>query len=89
MPLEVETAFVVAMRADGSFFATTNTGVELVIKREAKNSDIKHGCTDILALLEHTDIANLILTKIASNAQSESERTASSMRQALVEKGIL
>ena len=61
----------------------------MVIKREAKNSDIKHGCTDILALLEHTDIANLILTKIASNAQSESERTASSMRQALVEKGIL
>lgn len=87
--MQVETAFIVGMRADGSFFATTNLTTELEIGRQAENSDIKHGCNDILTLLENNDLANLILTKLAATAQSESERTASSMRQVLSEKGIL
>ncbi|MEI7999650.1 MAG: hypothetical protein WCH62_09135 [Candidatus Omnitrophota bacterium] len=89
MALNIETAFIIAMRADGSFFATTNFNTEFEMQREAKASDIKHGCNDILTLLENNDLANLIVTKLAAEPQSESEKTASSMRQALSEKGIL
>jgi hypothetical protein len=87
--MQVETAFIIAKRADGSFFATTNLNIDFELDREAKNSDIKHGCNDILTLLNNNDLANLILNKIASTSQSESERAASSIRQALSEKGIL
>jgi hypothetical protein len=87
--MQVETAFIIAKRADGSFFATTNLNIDFELEREAKNSDIRHGCNDILTLLDNNDLANLILNKIASTSQSESERAASSIRQALSEKGIL
>jgi hypothetical protein len=87
--MQVETAFIIAMRADGSFFATTNLGIELEVTREAQSSDLKHGCNDIFTLIQNNDLSNLILTKLEASAKSESERTASSMRQALAEKGIL
>jgi len=87
--MKAETAFIIAKREDGSFFATTNLNIEFELDREAKNLDIKHGCNDILTLLENNDLANLILSKIAATSQSESERAASSIRQALSEKGIL
>jgi hypothetical protein len=87
--MDVNTAFIIAKREDGSFFATTNLSTELNIKREAETLDIKYGCNDILTLLENHDLANLIVTKLASNSQSESERTASSIRQVLEDKGIL
>lgn len=87
--MQVETAFIIGLRTDGSFFASTSLTTELEIERQAENLDIKHGCNDILTLLKNNDLANLILTKLAATAQSESERTASSMRQVLSEKGIL
>lgn len=87
--MDVETAFIVAKRSDGSFFATTNLSTELNIIREARTLDIRYGCNDILSLLENNELANLILTKMASNAQSDSEKAASSIRQVLEDKGIL
>jgi hypothetical protein len=87
--MRVDTAFIIAKRADGSFFATTNLTTELEITREANTLDIKYGCNDILTLLNHHDLANLIVTKLASNSQSESEKAASSIRQVLEDKGIL
>ena len=87
--MDVDTAFIVAKRSDGSFFATTNLSTEFNIKREAQTLDIRYGCNDILTLLKNNDLANLILTKMGSNAQSESEKAASSIRQALEDKGIL
>ena len=87
--MHVDTAFIIAKRADGSFFATTNLNTELEITREAETLDIKYGCNDILTLLNNHDLANLVVTKLASNSQSESARTASSIRQVLEDKGIL
>jgi len=87
--VEVETVFVVALRKDGTFFATTDINTSFSPARVATSLDVKHGCNDILDVMSSNDIATLLMAKLAANSQSESERTASSIRQALSDKGIL
>ena len=89
MPNDLETAFVVGKRKDGSFFATVDLSNELNIERSATTHDIKYGCSDILDLLKNSEIVTMFVHRLASESQSESERAASSIRQALSEKGIL
>jgi hypothetical protein len=87
--MQGETAFIVVKRDDGSFFAYTDFGLELDINRLASRNDIKSGCREIFELIDSDDLANLVISKFPQAPAPESERTASSIRQALSDKGIL
>lgn len=87
--MQGETAFIVVKRNDGSFFAYTDFGLELDINRIASRNDIKLGCREIFELIDSDDLANLVISKMPQPEVAESERTASSIRQALSDKGIL
>lgn len=87
--VDVEAVFAIALRKDGTFFATTDVNTNFSPQRDATVLDVRRGCTDVLEVMSNNDLANLIVAKLAANNQSESERTASSIRQALSDKGIL
>jgi len=89
MAVSVETAFLVAKRSNGTYFVTTNLNTEFEIEHPATNLDVKLGCSEILDVLKNDEMATLFLARLAANGQSESEKAASSIRQALSDKGIL
>jgi hypothetical protein len=86
---EFETAFIIAMRKDGSFFATVDVSTEFTIERRATRQDVKRGTQDILEVIQQGDLTAMIMTQIRAEGQSETEKATSSIRQALSEKGIL
>jgi len=87
--VDVATAFVIARRENGSFFASTNLDIDFKIDHEATSLDVKLGCAEILNVLTNDELANLIVAKLAQSSQSDTEKAASSIRQALSDKGIL
>jgi hypothetical protein len=89
LTIQVDTAFIIARRHNGTFFATTNLDTAFEIGHEATSFDVKYGCSEILNVLTNQELANTIVAKLAENSQSETEKATSSIRQALSDKGIL
>jgi hypothetical protein len=87
--IDVDTAFVIARRTNGTFFASTNLNVDFKVGHEATGLDVKQGCAEILNVLTNEELANLVVAKLAQSSQTDSEKAASSIRQALSDKGIL
>lgn len=84
------TAFLVVKRQDGSFFATANLGEPINIDREATRQDMKHGCRDILDIINYSDEANMTIELLLDAlAPKEAETVSGSIREALDERGIL
>lgn len=84
------TAFLVVKRQDGSFFATANLGEAINIDREATRQDMKHGCRDILDIINYSDEANMTVELLLDAlAPKEAETVSGSIREALDERGIL
>lgn len=88
-PEEVETAFLIVKRPDGSFYATTSMDVPLKIGRKATNADVKHGCQDILEVVKNSELSNIIVAEMIAAATPNEKATASSILQALSDRGIL
>jgi hypothetical protein len=87
--VDVETAFIIARRENGTFFASTNLNIDFKVNHEATSVDVKQGCSEILNVLTNDELANIIVAKLAQSSQSDTEKAASSIRQALSNKGIL
>lgn len=89
MSIQVDTAFVIARRSNGTYFATTNLNTNFEVGHEATSVEVKHGCSEILNVLTNQELANTIVDKLVESSQNDTEKATSSIRQALVEKGIL
>jgi len=89
MTVDVNTAFVIARRENGTFFASTNLNIDFKVEHEATSFDVKLGCSEILNVLTNDDLATLIVAKLAQSSQTDTEKATSSIRQALSDKGIL
>ena len=89
MSIQIDTAFVIARRPNGTYFATTNLDTNFEVDHTASSLEVKHGCLEILSVLTNQELANTIVAKLAESSQSETEKATSSIRQALTEKGIL
>ena len=89
MTVDVETAFIIARRENGTFFASTNLNIDFKVNHEATSVDVKQGCSEILNVLTNDELANIIVAKLAQSSQSDTEKATSSIRQALSNKGIL
>lgn len=87
--LDALTAFLIIRREDGSYFATTDLTTVVTVAREATRTEVKYGCADILDAIKNTDLINRLIDRLPSNTPAECEKTASSIRQALEERGIL
>jgi len=87
--VDVETAFIIARRENGTFFASTNLNIDFKVNHEATSVDVKQGCSEILNVLTNDELANIIVAKLAQSSQSDTEKATSSIRQALSNKGIL
>lgn len=84
------TAFLIVMRKDGSFFATADLAEPVSIERAANRQDMKHGCQDILDIINYSDQANMTAGLIMELSKPKEEETVSgSIREALDERGIL
>ena len=84
------TAFLIVRRQDGSFFATPDLSEVISIEQTASRQDIKHGCRDILDIINYSDEANMTADLILQAlAPKEEETVAGSIREALDERGIL
>lgn len=88
-PDAVETAFLIVKRPDGSFYATTSMDAPLKIGRKATNVDVKHGCQDILDVIKGSELSNMIVSEMIAAATPDEKATASSILQALSDRGIL
>lgn len=86
---DADTAFIVIKKHDGSYVATTRLDVAISVERTATKQDIKYACNDLLDAAFKDEISDIIVDKLTKSTQSESQRTASSIRQALSDKGIL
>jgi hypothetical protein len=84
------TAFLIVRRKDGSFFATPDLEEAISVDQIATRQDIKHGCRDILDIINYSDEANMTADLILQVlAPREEETVAGSIREALDERGIL
>lgn len=84
------TAFLIVKRQDGSFYATTNLSHSFKVERVANRQDLKHGCRDILDIINYSDEANVTAEAVSRLLQPKPEETVSgSIREALDERGIL
>lgn len=89
MTVDVDTAFIIARRENGTFFASTNLNIDFKVNHEATSIDVKQGCSEIVNVLTNDELANIIVAKLAQSSQSDTEKATSSIRQALSNKGIL
>jgi hypothetical protein len=87
--VDVDTAFIIARRENGTFFASTNLNIDFKVNHEATSIDVKQGCSEIVNVLTNDELANIIVAKLAQSSQSDTEKATSSIRQALSNKGIL
>lgn len=84
------TAFLIIRRTDGGFFATADLGEPLTVDRVANRQDIKHGCRDILDIINYSDEASVTADLLLDLLKPPAEETVSgSIREALDERGIL
>ena len=84
------TAFLIVRRQDGTFYATADLGEAITVERAATRQDMKHGCRDILDIINYADEASVTAEVILDLLKPPAEETiAGSIREALDERGIL
>ena len=86
--LEVESAFIVFKRADGSFFATTDLTTIATVSKTASIHDVKNGCQELLDTIR-TDVIMAAVASLMAPAPTQGEKVASSIRERLKQEGIL
>jgi hypothetical protein len=85
-----ETAFLIVRRQNGTFYATPNLDETITVDRVANRQDMKHGCRDILDIINYVDEAGVTAEVILDLLRPPAEETvAGSIREALDERGIL
>lgn len=85
---EVESAFIVFKRADGSFFATTDISTVATVNKAATIFDVKNGCQEILDTIR-TDVITAAVKAAMAPEPTQQEKVASSIRNRLQQEGIL
>ena len=80
------TAFMVIQAENGAFYAVNDLNTELDVQRKATLLDMKTGCREIGDAFIRTDIVNSVKALFAPKPE---EPVASSIREALDERGIL
>jgi hypothetical protein len=84
------TAFLIVRRHDGTFYATADLGETISVDRVANRQDMKHGCRDILDIINYSDEASVTAGVLLDLLKPPAEETvAGSIREALDERGIL
>ena len=86
--LEVESAFIVFKRPDGSFFATTDVSTLATVAKTATIFDVKNGCQEILDTIR-TDVIVAAISHTMAPEPTSQEKVASSIRNRLKQEGIL
>ena len=86
---DAETAFIVFKTLDGSYVATPDLTLSMLVEREADRQDIKSACRELLDSAFKQELATEIMANIRESNLSDSEKAAGSIRQALYDKGIL
>lgn len=85
-----ETAFLIIKRHDGSFYATPDLSTSVTVGRAATRQDMKHGCRDILDVINYSDEANITANAVFELLKPKAEESVpGSIREALDERGIL
>jgi homoserine acetyltransferase len=85
---EVESAFIVFKRPDGSFFATTDLSTVATVTKTATIFDVKTGCQEMLDAIK-TDILVSAVKEAMAPLPTPQEKVASSIRTRLQQEGIL
>ena len=75
--------------AEAGYMVVSDLAQPFTIDHTATTRDIKFGCLDIVDAIVREDLVLAVTQRLAQNTQSESEKAASSIRQALAEKGIM
>lgn len=86
--VEVEAAFLVFKREDGSFFATTDLTTVATVAKTATIFDVKNGCQEILDTIKMDMVVAAVQASLAPEPTPE-EKVASSIRTRLQQEGIL
>lgn len=86
--LEVESAFIIFKRPDGSFFATTDISTIATVTKTATVFDVKNGCQEILDTIR-TDVLVAAISHAMAPEPTQQEKVASSIRNRLQQEGIL
>jgi len=86
---QVATIAYLIKELDGSYKMSTTLPEGLKPIAKASVQDIKIGCREILEVIERNTLADAVVSKLVAITQTESQKTASSIREALVERDIL
>jgi hypothetical protein len=85
---KIETAFLVYKDESGAFTAVTDIEVDADQDRQATRQDVKLACISLLETINQQDIAQIVTEAIKSLTPAL-ETPASSIREALADRGIL
>ncbi len=85
-PIKAKTAFMVVQAPNGSFYALNQLDTPVDAEHLATLQDMKVGCQEIRDAIYRTDIVNSVKALFAPKPE---EPVASSIREALDERGIL
>jgi len=87
--MAIVTAFTVHIHEDGRVVAQPVKSGEMDITRQASELDIKQACQELLDSLLLRNISRIVSSVITETQATEGQKVASSVRQSLVEKGLL
>lgn len=67
---DLETAFIVMKRLDGSWTVTSDITQPFSAERIANRADVRIGVTEIKHLLSHQDLASLVVAALKASEES-------------------
>lgn len=85
---KIETAFLVYKDENGAFTAVTDIEVDVAQERQATRQDVKLACISLLETISQQDMAQIV-TEAIKSLTPVVETPASSIREALADRGIL
>lgn len=88
-PADAETAFIIIKGKDGTWKATVDVASVFTIERQAGRGDVKSGTREIYEFLSEDDIARYTAARISAENQTDTQRAAEGVRQALSNRDIL
>jgi hypothetical protein len=86
---DAETAMLLIKRFDGSWVASNDLSINLTVARYSDSADVRDACQGLLDVANRNDLADEIVAKLAVILTPEPKTPASSISQALKERGIL
>lgn len=87
--MAIVTAFTVHIHDDGRVVAQPVKLDEMDILRQASELDIKQACQELLDSLLLRNISRVVSAVITETQATEGQKISNSVRQSLVEKGLL